>query len=119
MYSTLPVQIRNQMHPGGQGYRGMVPPGGSLADGDPVSNDLAIKINQESDQAEQVKLVHELTRYAAEKMYYIPRPAAEKVFRLWWPAIGNVGVEVEFPNSNFWTDRRALWWLDTSKPPFA
>jgi ABC-type transport system substrate-binding protein len=118
-YSTLPVQIRNQMHPSGQGYRGMVPPGGTLEDGDPTSNDLAIKINQEFDREKQISLVHELTRYATEAMYYIPRVAAEQPFYLWWPALGNAGVDVEYPNSAFWADRRMNWWLDQSKAPFA
>jgi hypothetical protein len=97
----------------------MVPPGGTLEGGDPASNDLALKINQAFDREEQAKLIHELTRYATEKMYYIPRVAAEKAFFLFWPGVGNVGVEVEYPNSQFWVDRRSTWWLDTSKAPFA
>jgi hypothetical protein len=118
-YSTLPVQIRNQMHPGGQGYRGMVPQGGTIADGDPVSNDLAERINREFDVAEQAELVHELARYAAGKAYYITKPGAERAFSLWWPAVGNVGLQVGYPNANNWADLRTSWWLDQSKAPFA
>jgi peptide/nickel transport system substrate-binding protein len=118
-YSTLPVQLRNQMHPDGQGYRGMIPPGGTLEAGDPKSNELTVAINQEFDKERQVELVHELIRYATETMYYIPRVAAEKGFSLWWPAIGNLGMEVDYPNSGNWVDDRMTWWLDTSKAPFA
>jgi ABC-type transport system substrate-binding protein len=118
-YSTLPVQIRNQMHPAGQGYRGMVPPGGSLEEGDPTSNDLTVKINQEFDTARQADLILELARYAASKSYYITKPAAERAFFLYWPAIGNVGLQVGYPNANNWADLRTMWWLDTTKAPFA
>jgi hypothetical protein len=45
--------------------------------------------------------------------------AAEQPFFLWWPAIGNVGVDIEYPNSAFWADRRMNWWLDQTKAPFA
>ncbi|HLF79513.1 MAG TPA: ABC transporter substrate-binding protein [Dehalococcoidia bacterium] len=116
-YSTLPVQIRNQMHKDGQGYRGMVPPGGSVPNGDPKSNDLSIKIDQEFDRKKQIALVHELIRYATNEMYYLPRVAAEKAFSLWWPAIGNVGADVGYPNAGNWADVRINWWVDTSKPP--
>jgi len=116
-YSTLPVQIRNQMHKSGQGYRGMVPPGGSVPEGDPRSNDLAVKIDQEFDRKKQVALVHELTRYSTDQMYYVPRVSAEKPFSLWWPAIGNVGVDVWYANRGFWADERINWWVDDSKPP--
>jgi ABC-type transport system substrate-binding protein len=116
-YSTLPVQIRNQMNKSGQGYRGMVPPGGSVPNGDPKSNDLAIKIDQEFDRKKQIALVHEMIRNATDDMYYVPRVAAEKPFSLWWPAIGNVGLYVGYANAGNWADVRGNWWVDPSKPP--
>ena len=85
----------------------------------PVSNELTVKINQEFDPAEQAKLVQELARYAASKAYYITKPGAERAFSLWWPAIGNIGVQVGYPNANNWADLRTSWWLDESKAPFA
>jgi hypothetical protein len=62
--------------------------------------------------------VHELIRYSTQEMYYVPRVAAEKAFSLWWPAIGNLGVDTTFPNASNWADGRINWWVDTTKPPF-
>jgi ABC-type transport system substrate-binding protein len=116
-YSTLAVQIRNQFHTSGQGYRGMVPPGSSIEQGDPKSNELALKISREFDRNKQIELVHEMTRYQTEEMYYVPRVAAEKGFTLWWPAVGNAGLNVTFPNAGFWADERIDWWVDSAKAP--
>ena len=118
-YSTAAVGIYNQISNKGQGYRGMVPPGGTVADGDAKSNDYATKISQEFDKQKQIALVQEMIRYETEQMYYIPRPVAEKSFSLWWPAIGNVGYYVPYPNSAFFADQYINWWMDSSKAPLA
>jgi len=117
-YSTLAVQIKAQLHPAGLGYRGMIPPGGTLKDGDPKSNDLAVRIGREFDVQKQAALVHEMIRYQTDQMYYIPRVASEKGFTLWWPAVGYAGVDVGYPNAGNWGDLRVNWWVDSTKAPF-
>ena len=54
-YPTLAVQLYNQFHKEGQGYRGMIPARGwqSILDGDPKSNDMALKIAGEFDREKQ------------------------------------------------------------------
>ena len=48
-YVTLALQLYNQFHKDGGGYRGAVPEGGSVLEGDPFLNDLTVKIKQEFD----------------------------------------------------------------------
>jgi peptide/nickel transport system substrate-binding protein len=116
-YATAAVQVYNQFHKDGQGYRGMVPAGGSVVEGDPKSNELALKIGQEFDRNKQVALVHDLIRYVTGQTYYVPRISAARSFTLWWPAIGNLGAYVSYPGANTWSDLRANWWIDESKAP--
>jgi peptide/nickel transport system substrate-binding protein len=116
-YPTLAVQLYNQFHRDGQGYRGMVPPNGNVVEGDPRCTDLAAKISQEFDRNRQKDLVHELIRYATGQSYYIPRVSSAKAFSLWWPALGNVGAFVSYPGAGNWVDLRLNWWVDASKPP--
>jgi ABC-type transport system substrate-binding protein len=116
-YPTAAVQVYNQLHKDGQGYRGMVPAGGSVVDGDPKSNDLAIKITQEFDRAKQVSMTQDLIRFVTGQTYYIPRVSAVKGYSLWWPVIGNLGEFVSYPGSSTWTDARLPWWIDDSKAP--
>ena len=116
-YPSAAIQVYNQFHKDGQGYRGMVPAGGSVIEGDPKSNELAIKISQEFDRDRQIALVHDLIRHATGQTYYVPRISAAKAYSLWWPAIGNVGAYVSYPGASNWTDVRLNWWIDDSKPP--
>jgi len=117
VYPTAAVQIYNQMHKDGGGYRGMMPAGGSVVDGDAKSNDLSLKIIQEFDHNKQKSLIHELIRYETEQSFYVPRISSAKAFSLWWPAVGNLGAYVSYPGAGTWTDLRLNWWLDESKPP--
>jgi hypothetical protein len=116
-YPTVAVQVYNQFHKDGGGYRGMVPANGSVVEGDPRCNDLAIKISQEFERNRQKDLVHELIRYSTGQTYYVPRVSAAKGFSLWWPAIGNLGAFVSYPGAGVWTDLRVNWWIDDSQKP--
>jgi ABC-type transport system substrate-binding protein len=116
-YPTAAVQIYNQYHRDGGGYRGMVNTGGSVKDGDAKSTEFATKITQEFDRNKQKTLVHEFIRYEAEQLFYVPRVSVAKTFTLWWPAVGNVGAYTSYPGANNWADVRLNWWLDESKPP--
>ena len=116
-YPTAAVHAYNELHKDGQGYRGMVPAGGSVVNGDPMANDMALKITQEFDRARQVTQMHDLIRYVTGQSYYIPRISAVKGYSLWWPVIGNLGSSVSYPGSSTWTDQRLNWWIDDSKPP--
>jgi ABC-type transport system substrate-binding protein len=116
-YPTLAVQLFNQFNKEGQGYRGMVPAGSNVLDGDPKSNDMAIKISQEYDREKQKTLVHDLIRYETEQTFYIPRVSSAKPFTLWWPAVGNANALIGPPGAGFWADLRVAWWVDDSKAP--
>ncbi|HLF79923.1 MAG TPA: ABC transporter substrate-binding protein, partial [Dehalococcoidia bacterium] len=111
-YPTLAVQLYNQFHKDGQAYRGMLPQGGVITEGDPKLSDLASKIAQEFDRAKQKGFVHELIRYATGQSYYIPRISSAKAYSLWWPAVGNVGAFVSDPGAGNWVDLRLNWWVD-------
>jgi ABC-type transport system substrate-binding protein len=116
-YPTAAVHVYNELHKDGQGYRGMVPSGGTVPNGDPQANDLALKITQEFDHARQVALTHDIIRYVTGQSYYIPRISAVKGYSLWWPVIGNLGSFVSYPGSSVWTDQRLSWYIDDTKPP--
>jgi hypothetical protein len=116
-YPTAAVQIYNQYHKDGGGYRGMVNAGGSVKQGDAKSSEFAVKITQEFDRNKQKALVHDFIRYEAEQLFYVPRVSVAKAFTLWWPVVGNVGAYVGYPGANNWADVRINWWLDDSKPP--
>ncbi|HEX5369781.1 MAG TPA: ABC transporter substrate-binding protein [Dehalococcoidia bacterium] len=118
-YVTIALQLYNQFHKDGGGYRGAVPAGGSVLQGDPKLNDMTVQIVQEYDHDNQVKLVQDLTRYVTQQMYYIPNVSAAKALSLWWPAIGNVNAYSSYADSGVWTDQRINWWIDSSKPPLA
>ena len=116
-YPTAAVQIYNQYHRDGGGYRGMVNTGGSVNKGDAKSTEMAVKITQEFDRNKQKALVHDFIRYEAEQLFYVPRVSVAKAFSLWWPVIGNVGAYVSYPGANNWADVRLNWWIDESKAP--
>jgi ABC-type transport system substrate-binding protein len=116
-YPTAAVHAYNELNKDGQGYRGMVPAGGSVPNGDPTANDLSIKIAQEFDRAKQVSMMHDLIRYVTGQTYYIPRVSGVKGYSLWWPAIGNLGSFTSYAGSSTWTDNRLSWWIDDSKAP--
>jgi ABC-type transport system substrate-binding protein len=116
-YPTAAVHVYNELHKDGQGYRGMVPQGGSVPNGDPQANDLALKITQEFDRARQVSLTHDIIRYVTGQTYYIPRISSVKGYSLWWPVIGNLGAFNSYPGSSTWTDQRLSWYIDDTKQP--
>jgi peptide/nickel transport system substrate-binding protein len=116
-YPTAAVHAYNQLHKDGQGYRGMVPAGGNVVNGDPQANDMAMRITQEFDRNKQIAVMHDLIRYVTGQSYYIPRVSGVKGYSLWWPVVGNLGAFVSYPGSGVWTDQRLSWWIDDSKPP--
>ena len=118
-YVTVALQLYNQFHKDGGGYRGAVPAGGSVLQGDPKLNDLTVQIIQEYDHNNQVKLVQDLIHYATEQTYTIPKVSSAKAFTLWWPAVGNVNAYSSYANSGVWVDQRINWWIDSSKAPLA
>jgi hypothetical protein len=101
------------MHKDGSAFHGMTPDGRNAHLGDPKVNDMVDRIKRETDRPSQVKQVHELTRYMTEQAYYIPRPSTSKPLSLWWPAIGNVGVDRNYPGGSV----NRHWWVDASKAP--
>jgi ABC-type transport system substrate-binding protein len=116
-YPTAAVQAYNQTHKDGQGYRGMVPANGNVVNGDPMTNDMALKITQEFDRNKQKSIMHDLIRYVTGQSYYVPRVSSVKLYSLWWPAVGNLGAAVGYPGSNTWVDQRLNWYIDDTKPP--
>ncbi len=118
-YVTVALQLYNQFHKDGGGYRGTVPAGGSVLQGDPKLNDMTVQIIQEYDHGNQVKLVQDLIRYTTEQTYTIPKVSSAKAFSLWWPAVGNVNAYSSYANSGVWVDQRINWWIDSSKAPLA
>lgn len=117
-YVTVALQLYNQFHKDGGGYRGAAVNGGSVMDGDPAMNDMTVQINQEFEPERQIALVQDMIRYVTKEMYYIPRTSSTKAFTLWWPALGNVNAYSSYANSGVWVDQRREWWVDSSKPPF-
>jgi ABC-type transport system substrate-binding protein len=74
--------------------------------GDPRLDDLTVKLNQEFDQEESYKLMHELQRYEAQKQYSTMFPGGASVFQMAWPAIANWNVlnGARVPELSMWID---------------
>jgi hypothetical protein len=114
-FPTISNTLFATMHKDGSAFHGMTPDGRNAHLGDPKVNEAVEKIKLETDIPSQVKLVHELTRYMTGQAYYIPRPSTAKLLSLWWPVIGNLGVDRNYPGGSI----NRNWWVDTSKPPLA
>ena len=57
-------------------------------------------------------MTHDLVRYLTGQTYYIPRISAARAFSLWWPVIGNLGVDIGLPPSSEQLDGPALELVD-------
>jgi ABC-type transport system substrate-binding protein len=114
-FPTIDITIFATMHKNGSAFHGMTPNGENAHLGDPTVNDMIDKIKVETNKDRHVAMVHDLTRYMTEQAYLLPRPSTSKPLSLWWPAIGNLGVDRNYPGGSVNTN----WWVDTTKPPFA
>ena len=83
--------------------------------GDPYVDDLIRKGKVETDSEARVKILLDLQRYFAEKMYLLRAPSSATGFDMMWPAVKNFRW--------FQTDRESsdveYWWLDLTLPPEA
>jgi ABC-type transport system substrate-binding protein len=115
-FPTVAAGLFGMMHPNGGFYHGAAPDGGNVADGDPDMIAMIEKVKAEPDMEEQQAQVKELIRYITGQMYNVPRPTNAKLFRNWWPAIGNVGLNNTYAGGNIWVEERINWWVDESAP---
>ncbi|HLF80092.1 MAG TPA: ABC transporter substrate-binding protein [Dehalococcoidia bacterium] len=118
-YGAPALALYGQLHKNGAYYKGMSPDGRNLQNGDPKINDLAEKIRAEFDVTKQQTMTHELIKYFTGQAYIIPQVSQVKSYSLWWPAIGNLGMYLNFPNQSVWSEVRLNWWIDSTKPPIA
>jgi peptide/nickel transport system substrate-binding protein len=114
-WAALEINLFANMHKDGAGFHGMTPNGEDPHLGDPKVNDLVSKIRTTLDKEDQVGMVNDLARYMTEQAYYIPNPTTSKPLSLWWPAIGNLGVDVRYLGIGVPLN----WWVDSTKPPLA
>ena len=93
------------------------PKGGYFEGGDEKLAQLALDIRREFDSEKRKKLVHDLLRYDAVKMFNQKIGVAAS-FDLAWPVVRNVGV---FRGGTNWLDIRTgselKAWIDPTKPP--
>ena len=100
-------------------FHGMSPDGSNAFKGDPKLDDMISKIGSEFDQKSQVAMSHDLIRYMTGQTYMVPRPVANRAYQLFWPAIGNLGLNERWAGNNaVWTEEYQNWWIDTTKAPF-
>ncbi len=71
--------------------------------GDPKLDDMIQKMQAEFDTGKQVSLTHDVIRYMTGQMYMVPRPVANRGYQIFWPAIGNVGLNER------WAGNNAVW----------
>jgi peptide/nickel transport system substrate-binding protein len=114
-FPTIEITLFATMHKDGSAFHGMTPNGENAHLGDPKVNDLIDKIRTTTEKENQVGMVRDLTRYMTAQAYYLPRPSTSKPLSLWWPAIGNLGVDRTYPGGSDFIN----WWVDSTKPPLA
>jgi len=93
------------------------PKGGYFEGGDDKLAQMALDIRREFDTEKRKKLVHDLLRYDAVKMFN-QKVGVAGGFDLAWPVVRNVGV---FRGGTNWLDIRTgselKAWIDPTKPP--
>ena len=100
-------------------FHGPTPDGMNAFKGDPKLDDLIQKTQAEFDTGKQVSLTHDVIRYMTGQMYMVPRPVANRGYQIFWPAIGNVGLNERWAGNNaVWSEEYQNWWIDTTKAPF-
>lgn len=83
--------------------------------GDPYVDDLIRKGRVETDSEERVKILHDLQRHFAQKMYLMRSPSAATGFDVIWPALKNY----MWVQNAFVSQEVQYWWLDKTQPPEA
>jgi hypothetical protein len=69
----------------------------------------------ETDSEERVKILHDLQRHFAQKMYLMRSPSAATGFDVIWPALKNY----MWVQNAFVSQEVQYWWLDKTQPPEA
>jgi len=118
-YASAVNLMLGSWHSAGGAFHGMTPDGTNAFKGDPKVDDMISKIQSEFEQKNQVTMSHDLIRYMTGQTYMIPRPVANRAYQLFWPAIGNVGLNERWAGNNaVWTEEYHNWWIDSTKAPF-
>jgi ABC-type transport system substrate-binding protein len=110
-YDDPTQRIVSQYHKDGDLFRGIDPNGKVGSAGDPVLDDLAVKMRREFDLQKRQQFGYEIQRYDAKQNYYIRFPGGAELFSLAWPALANWSV---YKGGYPWF----YWWLDQEKAPF-
>jgi ABC-type transport system substrate-binding protein len=92
-------------------FQGFSPDGKSTFSGDPVMDDLTIKMRREFDTKKRIAYSHELQKLEGKMQYWPLGPGGANGFRLAWPAVQNFGVYTGG------RDVLVYEWLDETKPP--
>jgi peptide/nickel transport system substrate-binding protein len=100
-----------QYHKDGDLFRGIDPNGKDGTAGDPVLDELAVKMRREFDMEKRQQIGYEIQRYDAKQNYYIRFPGGADLFSLAWPALANWSV---YKGGYPWF----YYWLDQEKAPF-
>jgi ABC-type transport system substrate-binding protein len=119
---TPALSIFGIAHPQGDAFHGSVPANGvgRAIDGDPVLNDMLAKLRLETDREASLTQAHDVQRYIAENVTFIPKPSNSKSLRLMWPVLGNAyAFDSSAVGRNLWAENYINWWIDTSKAPLA
>ena len=69
----------------------------------------------EFDSAKRRKIVHDLQKYLAQKMYLVLWPGGANVWELVWPAITNYNVYWDYRGTEL--TRPIHWAVDDTKAP--
>jgi peptide/nickel transport system substrate-binding protein len=118
-HGSIQSQLFGGLHPDGSTYHGIAVEGGSAFDGDSELIGLLDDLRSDYELEGQIAVVQDIARYYTEKAYTITRPTNTKDFLLYWPVIGNVGVNTSFRGGNIQAETNIHWWIDESKPPLA
>jgi len=118
-YASAVNLMLGSWHSSGGAFHGLTPDGMNAFKGDPKLDDLIQKTQAEFDTGKQVSLTHDVIRYMTGQMYMVPRPVANRGYQIFWPAIGNVGLNERWAGNNaVWSEEYQNWWIDTTKAPF-
>jgi ABC-type transport system substrate-binding protein len=105
-------------NPRGTNYHGASSDGKNLEQGDARLTGLVDRLIGEFDLKKQQEIAHEVIRYYTQQTYSISRPSNSPGLTLWWPVIGNVGLNTTYVGGSA-VDPWLNWWIDESKPPLA
>ena len=118
-YASAVNLMLGSWHSSGGAFHGLTPDGNNAFKGDPKLDDMIQKVQAEFDTGKQVGLSHDVIRYMTGQTYMVPRPVANRAYQIFWPAIGNVGLNERWAGNNaVWTEEYHNWWIDSTKAPF-